>query len=204
MTLTWANLLSGLRLAIIPLFVLAVFQGRAMAALTWFVIAGLTDLLDGFVARSYAQQSRLGAYLDPAADKLLLTAAFLVLSWPNADLPQRIPFYVFILVLLRDLFIVIGALIIYLRLRFTGFAPLRLSKWNTAFQIMGAAVVLMAWAMRQAQMAAADFAEVASELMVMMVVGFTVASGLEYIYRFVFRYGDLAAQVAAERQDVPG
>ncbi len=200
MPLTWANLLSALRLALVPLFAWLLLDGRSAGALLVFVIAGVTDMLDGLVARSWRQQSRLGAYLDPAADKVLLTAAYLILSAPIDGWPRVIPFFVFILVLLRDLIIVIGALIIYWRIRFNRFVPLRLSKWNTACQILGVFVVLIADVARTADHAAAPALIGLAHVVVILVVAFTVVSGLEYAYRFIYRYGDLAEQMKEERR----
>ncbi|RMH21253.1 MAG: CDP-alcohol phosphatidyltransferase family protein [Acidobacteria bacterium] len=197
--MTWPNLLSGLRLVLIPLFVVTLMRGESLAALVIFAVAGLTDLLDGIVARWYHQQSKLGAYLDPAADKLLLTTAYLMLSLPVAGWPQLIPFWVFVLVILRDLIIVAGALWIYLRLGYSGFRPLPLSKWNTAVQIVAVFLVLIADLMPAGVPALEGFAAASSRLAIVAVAVLTVVSGLEYAYRFLYRYRDLKAAVAAGR-----
>lgn len=202
MSLTWANLLSALRLALVPLFVWALLDGRPGWAAVIFAVAGITDLLDGLVARSWRQQSKLGAYLDPAADKVLLTAAYFVLSAPFAGWPRTIPFFVFVLVLLRDLIIVVGAAIIYRRIRYDRFRPLRLSKWNTAIQIIGVFVVLIADAARRAGHVAAPTLIGLAHAVIVLVVVLTIVSGLEYAYRFIYRYRDLAAQVEEDRRVV--
>lgn len=191
MTLTWANLLSALRIALIPLFVVTLTRGETLSALLLFGFAGLTDLFDGIVARSYQQQSKLGAFLDPAADKLLLTCAYLMLSLPVGGLPRLIPFWVFLLVLARDLLIVICAAIIYRRIRFSRFRPLRLSKWNTAFQIIGVFLVLIADVMPAYFPTAVPVTDLLARATIMAVVVLTSASGLEYAYRFIYRYRDL-------------
>ncbi|HEX6851155.1 MAG TPA: CDP-alcohol phosphatidyltransferase family protein, partial [Candidatus Polarisedimenticolaceae bacterium] len=87
---TLANQLTFLRLVAVPIFILAILDARFGAAFWLFVGAGVTDLLDGLVARVFRQQSPLGAYLDPAADKLLLAAGFILLT-EYPQLFQQIP-----------------------------------------------------------------------------------------------------------------
>ena len=82
MTFTIPNLLSLLRMGLVPLFIIAVTDGEPRRALVVFVVAGVTDALDGFIARFYHQQTLLGSYLDPVADKMLLTSAYVVLAIP--------------------------------------------------------------------------------------------------------------------------
>ena len=90
MKLTLPNLLSILRMGLIPVFVIAVLDGRPGRALLVFAVAGVTDALDGFIARFWKQQSALGAYLDPAADKLLLVASDRLSAY-DVILPTPIP-----------------------------------------------------------------------------------------------------------------
>jgi len=85
--LTLANQLTLLRLALVPAFVLLVLYGRFGWALTAFITAGITDGLDGLIARMTNQRTNLGAFLDPMADKLLLVSAFVVLTLPNIGWP---------------------------------------------------------------------------------------------------------------------
>jgi len=182
--LTWPNLLSFLRIAMVPVFIIAMVEGRPGWALALFGVAGLTDLLDGYLARFYGQQSVLGAYLDPAADKLLLTAAFILLSWPGVHQGLPIPVWVTVLVITRDVLIVTIALIVRLVLGITEFPPTRISKWNTSFQI----VVVLVYLLTGLTAAVEPFA---GPLLVVMIL-LTAASGLEYGYRFVYRSDDLA------------
>ena len=184
--MTWPNLLSALRMAIIPLFVIALMERQAVAAVVLFGLAGLTDLLDGFVARFWHQESVLGAYLDPMADKLLLTAAFVMLAIPGLFPGLEIPIWITVLVITRDVCIVLIALVIYLALGISKFPPSRISKWNTAFQIAAVAAVLVTGLSRRFDPLAAGLLYVVTAL--------TVASGLEYGYRFVFRAGELTAK----------
>ncbi len=181
--MTWPNLLSALRMGLIPLFVIAVMERRPLAALIIFALAGLTDLLDGFVARFLHQESVLGAYLDPLADKLLLTAAFVMLAIPGLHPGHPIPIWMTVMVITRDVCIVLIALVIYLALGISKFSPSRISKWNTVFQISAVVAVLLTGV-------SSRFDLVAVGLLYVMVV-LTVASGLEYGYRFVYRADDL-------------
>lgn len=83
MRLTYANQLTILRMIFIPCFVLLIVYGHPGWATTIFVAAGISDALDGLLARKLEQKTELGAYLDPMADKLLLTAAFITLTIPS-------------------------------------------------------------------------------------------------------------------------
>ncbi len=125
MKLTWPNLLSALRIGLVPIFIVVVIERRPGQALLIFAVAGLTDLLDGFFARFLKQQSVLGAYLDPAADKLLLTAAFVMLAIPGLFPGQQIPIWMTVLVISRDVTIVVIALIAHLAIGITKFPPQR-------------------------------------------------------------------------------
>ncbi len=107
MNLTVPNLLSILRMGLIPWFVISVLDGNATQALWIFAIAGVTDALDGFIARFWHQQSALGAYLDPLADKLLLVTAYVMLAIPNLRIGLVIPAWVTALVITRDVVIVV-------------------------------------------------------------------------------------------------
>src|SRR5689334_12075025 len=104
---TLANQLTLLRMLLIPAFVILTLYGEFGWALATFSFAGLTDLLDGLAARAADQRSTLGAWLDPAADKLLLVTTFVVLTLPNIGLANRIPLWLTILVISRDVGIVL-------------------------------------------------------------------------------------------------
>ena len=110
MSFTIPNLLSLLRMGLIPVFIIAVLNGRATQALLIFVVAGLTDALDGLIARFWSQQSALGAYLDPMADKLLLVSAYATLAVPGVHAGVPIPLWVTVLVITRDVLIVVVSL----------------------------------------------------------------------------------------------
>jgi cardiolipin synthase len=176
---TIPNLLSLLRMGLIPLFIIAVLQGQSTKALLIFLIAGLTDAMDGFIARFWNQKSPLGAFLDPIADKLLLTSAYVVLSFPTLNHGAQIPLWVTVLVIARDVLLVAVGLILYLAGGVRAFPPTLLSKINTVFQVTAVVVVLFSGPVPQL--------EGIAEWLLIAVAGLTVASGLDYIYRAATR-----------------
>lgn len=133
---TVANLLTILRLGLIPVFVMALFYGRFVWALGLFFVAAITDGLDGLAARSFNQKTQLGAILDPMADKILLVTAFVLLSLPRFTTTEPIPFWLTATAISRDVFIVLGALVINMTTGFSAFRPSLLGKLNTVIQIL--------------------------------------------------------------------
>ncbi|MEP6568356.1 MAG: CDP-alcohol phosphatidyltransferase family protein [Acidobacteriota bacterium] len=147
--LTVPNLLTVFRMVLIPVFVSLLFYHRFLSALAVFVLAGLTDGLDGLLARRFGQQSQLGTVLDPVADKLMLVSAFIVLSMRSIfpqPLPSHlpVPFWVTVAVISRDVFIIVGAAAINMTTGFRGFRPSWLGKLNTTVQIVGIAAIMFA------------------------------------------------------------
>lgn len=147
--LTLPNVLTMFRMVLIPLFVSLLYYKRFGWALAAFLVAGITDGLDGLFARRFAQQSQLGTILDPIADKLLLVTSFIVLSLPAITpkpLPRHfpIPFWVTAAVISRDIFIVVGAAAINIMTGFRGFRPSWPGKISTAMQIFAITFVLTA------------------------------------------------------------
>jgi cardiolipin synthase (CMP-forming) len=141
-TLTVANQLTLLRMLLIPLFVILVVYGEQGWALTVFVIAGLTDGLDGLIARLTNQRTNLGAWLDPAADKLLLVTTFIVLTLPGIGLVNRLPTWLTILIISRDIVIVVTVAIVSLSVGPRTFRPSIYGKVATATYIVTAVVVM--------------------------------------------------------------
>ena len=131
---TLANLLTCLRIALTIPFLFFVSEGRFGVALGVFFIASLTDFADGYVARHYRQQSRLGRFLDPLADKLLTTAAFVVLAIPHSDFAS-IPVWLAVVVVARDALIALGSLLVYRMTGFREFKPTFLGKVNTFVEL---------------------------------------------------------------------
>src|SRR6266536_5888476 len=121
--LTPANQLTLLRMFLIPAFVILVVYGHLGWALTVFVTAGITDALDGVIARRSGQKTTLGAWLDPMADKLMLVSAFVVLTLPNLGLANKLPLWLTALVISRDVCIVITVAIINLAIGRRTFSP---------------------------------------------------------------------------------
>src|SRR5262252_11199247 len=105
--LTLANQLTLLRVILIPAFVVLVIYGYLGWALIVFATACLTDALDGLTARWSDQKSTLGAWLDPMADKLLALSTFIVLTIPNLGLVNRLPLWLTVLIISRDVGIVL-------------------------------------------------------------------------------------------------
>lgn len=132
------NLLTLLRLVFIPFAVIAVLKGRYGWALAIFVIAGISDGLDGLLARLLEQKTTLGQYLDPIADKLLLSTMFLVLFATH-----KIPLTVTVLVFSRDIIIVIICSLLYASGAMKTFQPSWLGKANTVAQIVTVLLVLL-------------------------------------------------------------
>ena len=143
MPLTYANQLTILRMAFIPCFVLLAIYGHARAATIVFILAGITDALDGIVARKLEQKTLLGSYLDPMADKLLVTAAFVTLTVPSVPVSFHVPVWFTVTTISRDVLIALIALIIHLRTGHTQFPPSFLGKCATAAQLLtvGSALV---------------------------------------------------------------
>lgn len=127
---TVPNLLTLFRILLTLPFLYFVYEGRFGVALAVFFLASLTDFADGFLARRLKQQSSLGRFLDPLADKLLITAAFVVMAVPHAEFAS-IPVWLAIVVVGRDVVIVLGALLVYSITKFKEFTPTLLGKINT-------------------------------------------------------------------------
>ena len=140
--LTLANQLTLLRMLLIPAFVILVVYGYLGWALTVFVVAGVTDALDGLIARRSGQKTTLGAWLDPAADKLLLVSTFIVLTIPGLGLTNRLPLWLTVMVISRDVVIVLTVAIVNLAIGRRTFRPSIFGKIATATYILTAV-----WAM---------------------------------------------------------
>ena len=140
--LSVANQLTLLRMLLIPALVILVVYGLNGWALTVFLVAGLTDALDGLLARWWGQPTSLGALLDPMADKLLLISTFIVLTIPALDLPNRLPVWLTVLVISRDVIIVVTVAIVNLAIGHRTFSPTLLGKLATLIYIVTAAVTL--------------------------------------------------------------
>lgn len=142
--LTPANQLTLLRMLLIPVFAICVIYDYLGPALGVFATAGLTDLLDGLIARRAGQKTTLGAWLDPMADKLLLVTTFVVLTLPLEHLTSRLPLWLTVLVISRDVCIVATVAIVNLAVGRRTFVPSLLGKIATATFIVTGVVTLLA------------------------------------------------------------
>src|SRR4051794_21328644 len=135
--MTIPNLITIARLIMVPLVIVMIGQGRWMTAFVLFVAAGVSDAVDGFIARRFDMRSELGAYLDPLADKALLVSIYVTLAVVGA-----IPGWLAILVVSRDMMIVGAVVLSWVLGNPVEIKPSRVSKANTAAQIAFAALIL--------------------------------------------------------------
>jgi cardiolipin synthase len=135
--MTIPNLITIARLIIVPIVIVMIMQGRWPAAFVLFVVAGVSDAVDGFIARRFDMRSEFGAYIDPIADKALLMSIFVTLAAAGV-----LPSWIAIVVVSRDLMIVSAVLLSWVMERPVEIKPLLVSKLNTAAQIGFAALIL--------------------------------------------------------------
>lgn len=190
---TTPNLLTLLRICLAPFLVAAILGGHFALGFGLFVAAGLSDALDGALARILKQRSTLGHYLDPVADKLLLSTLFLVLLHEGL-----MPTTVTVLVFGRDLGILLVAAILYAAAGRREFHPSLFGKANTVAQIGAVAAVLLH------QLTPATWVAAFRTVMLDATMVLTVVSGLHYAWIASRRSGVSAAAGAASRQNGPG
>jgi cardiolipin synthase len=140
--LTLANQITVLRIALIPAFVVFEIYGHLGAGLLVFMVAGLTDALDGLIARRTGQRTSLGAWLDPMADKLLLLSTFIVLTVPAMPFVNHLPVWLTVVVISRDVVIVAFVAIVNLAMGPRTFRPSMLGKITTATFILTSIAIL--------------------------------------------------------------
>lgn len=172
---TVANQLTLLRMLLIPAFVLLVVYGQFGWALIVFLVAGATDAFDGIAARQAGQKTTLGAWLDPAADKLLLVTTFVVLTLPNLGLVNRIPIWLTVLIISRDVGIVLTVAVVSLAMGPRTFKPSLLGKTATAFFIVTCVVVMFFNYL--------GTTSVVVDAFIWGSLAITLASGIDYVFR---------------------
>ena len=182
------NLLTLLRICLAPFLVAAILEGHFLLSFTLFVAAGLTDALDGLMARLLKQRSMLGHYLDPVADKLLLSTLFLVLLYKGL-----MPVTVTVLVFGRDVGILLVAAILYAAVGRREFHPSIFGKANTLAQIAAVAAVLLH------QLTTAYWVAATRSVALDATIGLTVVSGLHYAWVVSRRTATPAANGAAAK-----
>jgi cardiolipin synthase len=135
--MTIPNLITSIRIILTPILIIYLINNKFLSALVVFILAGLSDGIDGLVARVFDQKSKLGAYLDPLADKILLIATFVVLS-----VRGFVPPWLTVVVISRDTLILLGVLILFLNGTDFTVRPSILSKMTTCLQLGTVFVVL--------------------------------------------------------------
>ena len=140
--LTTANQLTILRIVFIPVFIILLSYGKTGSALAIFVLAGLTDALDGIIARRFGQKTSLGSVLDPLADKLLMVTSIVILSLPQMGFPNVLPPWLTILLISRDVLMMLVALVIVLMVGWRLFKPSIYGKASTLLQVITLLAVL--------------------------------------------------------------
>ena len=174
------NILTLLRILLVPVVILSLREGQYVSALVLFLLAGITDGLDGWIAKRFDCVSQLGTILDPVADKLLISSTFVMLV-----LLGDIPFWLVLMVVCRDVGIVGGYVILQLLGDEMVIQPTLLSKINPVLQIaLGSGVLLVngVWA----------GGAILVDVLIIAVTITTVASGLHYIY-----HGEIRAEPTA-------
>ena len=172
------NLLTLARICLAPFLVAAIVEDRYLLGFLLFVAAGLTDAFDGALARILKQRTMFGQYLDPVADKLLLSTLFVALTQKGL-----IPARVTILVFGRDLAILVVAAILYAAAGRREFRPSLFGKANTVAQVTAVAVVLLH------QIEAAPWVVMLRSVALEATIALTVASGLHYAWLVTRRTG---------------
>jgi cardiolipin synthase len=180
--LTVANQLTILRMALAPFLVVLVLSRDYTWALVIFIVAGVTDLLDGLIARLGHQRTQLGAMMDPVADKILISSSFVALTW-GSGLPVRIPAWLTIITLSRDGIILLTVSIINLTLGRRVFYPSILGKFSTLLQLLTAGVVLLL------DTIGSDFPPVRYLFGATLLM--TLASALHYVYLASTHHGQV-------------
>ena len=178
------NLVSFARLLSVPVAVWLILNQHFDVAFWLFVLAGVSDAVDGFLAKRFRAESELGAYLDPSADKALLVGVFVTLG--HAGVVES---WLVILIVFRDLLIIGGALLYATMTRALHMQPLLISKLNTALQIMLAAALLAK--------AGFGFGDGMTEVLVHVVAATTILSGAAYVVKWGFKAARLGDSPAA-------
>src|SRR5918994_4377672 len=180
---------------LIPAFVLLVLYGYFGWALIVFITAGATDAFDGLIARYTNQRTNLGAWLDPAADKLLLVTTFVVLTLPNIGLVNRIPIWLTVIIISRDIGIVLTVAVVNLASGPRTFRPSPLGKVATAWFILTCVVVMFY-----------NWLGVTSPVVDVFIwtsLGITIASGVDYVWRVGRSLPEGGAELVSPRDPPP-
>jgi len=180
--MTVPNLITTIRIILAPIFIIYVINDQLKSALAVFVLCCVTDGLDGMVARLFKQKSKLGAYLDPIADKILLVATFVALS-----VRGLLPPWLTVTVIARDVLIFLGILFLFLtRLEFMAIKPSIISKFTTCLQFASVVAVLARGQLFSLPSGAYLYLYYLTAL-------FTISSGLHYMHYWFKMMGEGAS-----------
>ena len=173
---SFPNLLTLLRLSFIPFIVSTILEGHYEVTLTLFVLAGISDGLDGLLARSLGQRTKLGEYLDPIADKLLISTLFLILSATH-----RIPWRITVIVFGRDIIILVVCTLVYATTPLRDFSPSIFGKANTVVQIVALGATILV------EVKPWFWIEVVKRVGLWTVFALTIVSALHYVFLLAVR-----------------
>lgn len=188
--MTVPNLISAIRIILTPIFVIYLIDDQLLPALIVFIIAGVSDGIDGLVARVFNQRSRLGTYLDPIADKIVLMSGFVGLS-----LIGLLPAWLAVMVISRDVMILLGVFILFMNNLKIAFRPSISSKMTTCFQFI---TVIIAFTRGYSVILAFSY-----HYIVYFTGLLTIISGLHYIYKWFKMIGEMIdnnPEVQTERE----
>ena len=173
---SFPNLLTLLRLSFIPFIVSSILEGHYEVALILFVLAGISDALDGILARLLGQRTKLGEYLDPIADKLLISTLFLILSATH-----RIPWRITVIVFSRDIIILVVCTLVYATTPLRDFSPSIFGKANTVVQIVALGATILV------EVKPWQWVEIVKRVGLWSVFALTILSALHYVFLLAVR-----------------
>ena len=179
--MTVPNLITTLRIILAPIFIIYLINDQFLSALIVFLLCGISDGLDGFVARVFNQKSTIGSFLDPLADKIILVAAFIVLG-----VRGFLPPWLAVMVIARDVLILLGVLMLYLMGASFVFRPSIVSKITTCLQFVIPIAVLSRGYL--------SFSDLSYLFLYLLTAVFTISSGLHYMYYWFKVMGDRAGE----------
>ena len=175
---TLPNIMTLSRIFAVPFFAVAIRYGHVAGACIIFFAAGLTDILDGYLARRFDQGSKLGALLDPIADKILITTAFVALMLTRGPWIAKIPLWIIVTAISRDITIVLAGVVTYRSLDSNRFKPSILGKITTFLELAAISLSLLANAMNSC-----IWCQLLAPWIYYPMAGMVLASGIHYFFR---------------------
>jgi cardiolipin synthase len=182
------NLITLTRIALVPVLALMLFQKRAFGALIIVFVAGLSDVLDGFAARRWHQRTKVGTLIDPLADKILLSTAFILLAVRSLGFTYVIPLWLMAVVIARDFIILAGGVVIFLIRGRREFPPTVFGKVSTVLQVATIFWVILSNYVRASALGRSPFLAAITSPPVLgafyiATLALTIVSGAHYIYK---------------------